>query len=86
MPKKMKSDLPGCIRSELFKLRLEEVLNELGTMSDESAESIAWQRWGRKQSNQSLANAIYIVANACCRPKTCMHCKLIEAAWRLHKL
>ena len=83
------SDLPGCIRRELEKMRAQNERFGLPPGDPECNEAIAFMRWAKRLSGDDLSSTILTVMDHCVRDRTCLAAKLAEAARRLrqnHKL
>ena len=79
------SDLPGCIRRELEKMRAQNERFGLPPGDPECNEAIAFMRWAKRLSGDDLSSTILTVMDHCVRDRTCLAAKLAEAARRLRQ-
>lgn len=79
------SDLPGCIRRELRKMKAEDERIGYRDADPECQEAVAFMRWAKRLKGEELSTTILTVMDRCVRERTCMAAKLAEAARRLRK-
>lgn len=79
------SDLPGCIRREIQRMRSEDERMGLQSADQECMEAVAFHRWAKRQKNEELSDAILTVSLHCVKNRTCLAAQLAEAARRLRQ-
>src|ERR1035437_1117151 len=74
------SDLPGRIRREIERMKIED--KRIGHLNadPECQEAVAWHRWAKRLKGEELSYTILAIMTHCVRERTCLAAKLAEAA------